>query len=90
MVLSQLGIVAGRGGSRKNTHGKKKPSRCNFLSPTTSSRLQVLAAVWRDAGHLRTAAEVVLRGLRRAVSSVFNGAVVSRVMSKKDLRVGYK
>lgn len=47
---------------------KEKTTHAVISSPTASSRLQVLAAVWRDAGHLRAAAEVVLRRLRRAVS----------------------
>lgn len=72
VVFRQLGIAAGLGGSRKNTWIKKKPNAV-ISSPTTSSRLQVLAAVWRNASHLRTVAEVVLRRLWRAVSNACCG-----------------
>lgn len=54
--------------------GKKNQPHAVISSPTTSSRLQVLATVWRNAGHLRAAAEVVLRRLRRTVSNPYSCA----------------
>lgn len=76
-ILQEEGFRAfwkGAGGERRPRGGSEENVSNNLCgnslasSPATSPRLQVLAAVWRDAGHLRAAAEVALRRLRRTVS----------------------